>query len=67
MLLVLLVVASELTPNAKALSEAGPSTIQYVDTPVGSSSGVVNLPPAVHHAEDRSGNDSHHMTSLINV
>ena len=56
--LVLLVVAS-LTPNAKALSETGPTTIKYVDNPGGSSPGVVNLPPAVHHAEDRSGNYYH--------
>ena len=56
---VLYVVASELTTNINALSEVplhGHSTIQYVDNPVGSPSGIVTLPSAVPHAEDRSGN-----------
>lgn len=60
MFFVLCVVASELATNIVALSEVpshGHSTIQYVDNPIGSSSGVVTLPSAVHQAEDRSGNE----------
>lgn len=57
--LVLFVVATELAHNTIALSEVplqGHSTIQYVDSPIRSPAGVVTLPSAVHHVEDRSGN-----------